>query len=178
MIFWCPQKYGELTEIPDGIDGIVLDNDDASKNFYDNNKEKLPNSVLLIGESWSMYFVNKYKEIKKYYIDEPISNGHGKDYLDQWAMRGKTVFGEPDRDFLLKYKDVNCKVSYSAYREYIKIFGIRIPLWWTNQMPTWEWMQKEFGDKFSVCWIKKGQKDFDKLVEWAVKNKKEIWIYK
>ena len=176
MILWLAERYSQLKELPENIDGIVIDHSDSSKIYY--NTHKLPKSVLMIGEVWSYIFIKKYPEIKTFYIDESIVN---KRFTEHEALHNTKdiVFGEPDRDFLLQYKDYKCQVTYTAYREYIKIFGLRIPLFWTNQIKTWEWMQKEFGNWFKVCWISidKNKNDYQELIQWAKDHNKEVWIY-
>jgi len=172
-IIWRPKGCLDVSQ-----NGMVIDHNADSKIFYEEHRAKLTKSVLLVGESWSKVFTDKYPEITDYYIDESMVNGkfnfHSREHDNP-----KIVFGEPDLDYLRKYKPFKCQVTFTAYRDYIKIFGIRIPLCWTNQINVWKKMQTEFWDRFNVCWISinKNKKDYEKLIEWAYSNGKEIWLF-
>ena len=110
------------------------------------------------------------------YVDEPLSSP--ETWKPIYDPDPKTIFGELTKNRLKQLKGY---VTYTAYYEIWEIFGMRIPAWFglinTNQIKMWKWIQNEFGDRFSICWIKEGQKDFDKCIEWAKKNNKEVWLY-
>ena len=181
MKLWAVKKYDKLNILPKNISGLVIDGDFLKLidlnilKVEDYNNE---NNVLMVGEIWSGYWQRKFGRVRKYYIDESIVNGRYKEH-NLLHDNPSIVFGEPDKDFLLQYKKNTCQVTYTAYREYIKIFGIRIPLFWTNQIKTWEWLEKEFGNRFKVCWINidMNKKDYDKLISWANTHSKDIWLY-
>ena len=52
---------------------------------------------------------------------------------------------------------------------------VRIPIPFTNQLSTWEHIQKTYLNKFPLIWVKFGQSKG--LFDWANQNNKHIWYY-
>jgi len=156
------------------FEGILFAGERQGFEFYSQNKDKLKKSMSLNGSVMD--------ENLRCYIDEPISNPK-KDNKDLDGILKKfpnAIIGELEKDILLDLKKrfPSTSLTYTAYRElWFKIFGHRIYKWWKNQMNTWEWMNKNFGKIFNICWINLGQMDDKSLFDWAKIHNKEIWIY-
>jgi len=152
----------------DNFEGIVFAGKQQGFDFWVLNKKELNKSMTLNGE-----FKKQYPELRPY-IDEPISNPNN-DNRGWWVLQRlypDTIIGE-----LGKFEQIKCNITYTAYKDlWFTIFGCRIYKWWGNQIKTWEKLQKEFGDRFSICWINLSQ-DKKELIEWAEAHNKETWLY-
>jgi hypothetical protein len=153
------ERYFEIQDlILEKFQGILYAGNREGKRFYEANREALRYS----------------RSLNVDYFDEPITNPTVDS--SNWRKENAIV-GELTLRNMRKAKG---DITYTAYRDLLfSICGLRIYKWWGNQISTWEKMQKEFGDRFNVCWISidKNKGDYDKLVQWAYDNGKEVWIY-
>lgn len=163
------------------FDGLLLRNLD-DYNFYLAHKGKLSKS-LIDGADKDWQGVNAY-------IDEPSHKwAWSHDKLDALVNDyPNIIIGDLNKSSLKEYaeKYTNVTLTYTAYcgmwfNFYDCGWDFRIPAWFglikTNQLKTWEWMHKEFGNRFGICWINFSQMNDKKLFEWAKLNGKEIFIY-
>ena len=155
----------------DNFEGILFAGKQQGFEFWLANRDKLKKSMTLNG-----CYKETYKDLRPY-IDEPISTPHEGE--KEWELISnkypETIIGELTKASL---KRIKCNVTYTAYRDLLfGIFGLRIYKFWGNQLKTWKWMNKEFGNRFNVVWINFNQMNDKSLFEWAKMNDKEIFIY-
>ena len=158
--------------ILDNFEGILFAGKQQGFEFWLANRGQLEKSMTLNG-----CYKETYKDLTPY-IDEPISTPHEGE--KEWELTSNkypdTVIGELTKKSL---KRIKCNVTYTAYRDLLfEIFGLRIYKFWGNQLKTWEWMEKEFGEsRFNMVWINFNQMNDKSLFEWAKMHNKGIWIY-
>jgi len=162
--------------ILDNFEGVLFAGNRQGYEFYLANKDKLKKSMSLNG---SVSVVDKKLRV---YSDEPISNPN----FDNIYLKGiidkypNAIIGELEKDIMLELakKYPNISLTYTAYKDLLfKICSKRFYKWWGNQLETWKWMNKEFGNRFNVVWINFNQMNDKKLFKWAKMHNKEIWIY-
>ena len=169
----------------DNFKGIAFAGKRQGLDFYLANKDSLNKSIDLDGSNETDLIA---------YFDEPSHDWHWihkqEGGLDKLIKKhSNAIIGDLNKSSLKKYaaKYPNITLTYTAYRDmwfnfYDCGWDFRIPAWFgliaTNQIKTWEWMQKEFGDRFSICWINLTMnKDKKELIEWAEAHNKETWLY-
>ena len=152
------ERYFEIQDlILSKFQGILYAGNREGRKFYEANREALRYS----------------RSLNVDYFDEPISNPTVDS--SNWRKEDAIVGELTKRAF----RQIKGDITFTAYRKLIDFYFFRLPVPFTNQISTWEKMQKEFGDRFNVCWINidKNKGDYDKLIEWAYDNGKEVWIY-
>lgn len=152
-------------------------------NFYMKHKDKLIGMIDGVHPSWG-------KDIQ-IFLDEPSHNSWSNPILDSLIREYPNAnIGDLNKSSLKEYYKKYPKVglSYTAFRNmWFNFFDLgidlRIPAWFglfrSNQIKFWEWMQKEFGDRFNICWINLTTNDdcIPKLRQWAELHNKEQWLY-
>lgn len=150
-----------------GLKLLVRDKHDYD--FYLLHKEKLVGSMTELEE----YYLSSPELIL--YEDEPISTP------ETWKTLQKKypncVVGELTDN---AFDELSNPITYTSYNKiwnvWLPFFGyIRVPIPFTNQLPTWKHIQKTYLNKFPLVWIKFGQSK--KLDNWANQNNKDIWYY-
>jgi len=156
----------------DNFQGISFAGFQEGFSFYSKNKDKLKKSLSLNGSVMD--------ENLRCYIDEPMSNPNvdNKNLSEILTRFPDAIVGELEKDAMdylyQKYPKVN--LTYTAYRDiWFHLFWIRVPKWWTDQRPFWNWMKK-FGSRFNLYWIHLTMnKNKQELITYA--GSRETWLY-
>ena len=125
----------------------------------------------------------------------------GKSQWDYYNMKDHIndfphlLVDEADLEYLKEYKKYRCEVTFSNYRNYFRIkpwkwianlightdpqgyWRITIPF--SSQIPVWDKLNTLFPVRFKKVWIhiKLNVNQFDKLIQWAKINHKQIMLY-
>jgi hypothetical protein len=156
----------------DNFEGISFAGFQEGFGFYSKHKDKLRKSLSLNGSVMD--------ENLRCYIDEPLSNTtvDNKNFSDIMRKFPNAIIGELEKNALsyLAKTYPQSSLTYTAYHDlWFKICGIRIPKWWTDQRPFWDWM-KRFGNRFNLCWIHLTMnKNKQELIDYA--GSRETWLY-
>jgi len=168
--------------ILENCNGIIYAGQREGSYFYGNNSATLINSFSLNED----------------YFDEPISTPTKDNTMYKFILESypATLMGEPDLDTIGTLAGLGCEnITFTAYHNYVKWFGLRIPFFWTNQIAIWNLLEEKYGEfnsthiswnklsykvttpyKFNYCFIKLGQNSAP-LIRWCKEHKKEIIIY-
>ena len=99
------------------------------------------------------------------YFDEPISTptANSKDWTN-YCADNVAVVGETFRNIWKVKKGFITLTTYST----LLIF---------SQLFKWRILHLLYGKRFSMVWIKLGQKNIPNLIKWAESKGKDIWYY-
>lgn len=189
-IIWCAMDkstdinlYRECRDIIEpNVSGIYLNDvltTDAEMVYF----------ALSLPISFCAFWYRDRLKFNQYYAGEVLTYKE-KDLWKEYDMenllrelKDKLFVDEASVRLIEKYKPYECQVSFSNYRRYFVFFedwfGWRIPIPFTNQIWAWERLQKEFGERFTTCWIslRLNQGDFTKLKKWANEHGKLIAVF-
>lgn len=143
--------------------------------FYTENQSLFPNTMLITDE-WLDEWLKKFPNIKRFYNDEPLTMCHEIYYPKQ----GKLTVGDIPKSFFKDNANKFFYYTYTSYQEFwFRIFRLNIYKFWKNQIGSWEYLQKNYPDKFSFVWIHLllNKNDYRELIRWAKDHNKEIWLY-
>ncbi len=152
------------------INGLLISNESNAEKFYSAYKDKFPNSILNNCTGHWRDFINKHTELNTYYLGEPKAT---ELWYDVQAPEQILTFGdsllvdEPDVDLLDEYSNNSFHVTYSNYRNYLKIFGNRINIPGTDQIWAWKYLDAKFRNRFDHIWIHitLNEDDFQLLID-------------
>jgi len=180
-LYLDPEVQKVILEISDGI---IFAGKREGYWLYTEQKEKSQNSFSL----------NRSLEKLPIYIDEPISTPTPDNVNYEQIIKGNpgVLIGEPDLDAIEELIKLGCKnITYTAYSGYWKIGNWRIPKWfglWGNQIPVWVGLEKKYNlwdysteqydiETFHYCWLKLGQRDMKKCIQWTDSHNKQELLY-
>lgn len=212
FFIWLKDRFyddiGMIDFILANCNGIMISSGETNgRLFYQNNKYHLPASLHNIGTGIKDWY-ELYPELNKYM-------GEASTVYDSWQWENnkvikniwetcnvktnlerfadKELVDEANPNLLHNYDDYKCKVTYSAYRQFL--FAIPLPKFmsswfglatqirifnpYANQIKTWEKLNKRYGDRFDSCWIhvKSNKNDFKELIDWCKLHNKKIMLY-
>ena len=188
MILWnCEPSLYTVFECRDVIvklfTGIVIDYSTTTQMFYHCNKPNLPDSICQLNGKPEDMLAN-FPEIKTYYSDEMYSTPPKGEV--EGMLRGRQML--KDKGIALNLGEINKvpalnnneTLTYTSYQTYLfPLFGLRIYNPLSNQLGTWQKLDKLYGSKFPACWISlnKNINDYPELIKWAKDHNKTIMIF-
>jgi hypothetical protein len=170
VITWnCSWDLFEDTDCAKAIleisDGIVIDADRKSQNFYRHqmhfedhriipNSNSLPNSILLLNEYYED-MIKQFPEIGTFYTDEFFSNPQNQGNTNKTlsgigtilAQKRKLIFGEIDK--FPSFLSDDESITYTAYQTlWFKIPSINLRIYkpFSNQIKELEKLEEKYGE--------------------------------
>ncbi len=161
--------------ILENCSGIVFGGSREGLMFFVQHREKLKNSFDLNASVLA--------GIIPPYIDEAIcsptkDNQNYKQIIKDYP---NTLAGEPDLDAIDGLVRLGCNnITLTRYNDYIKIFGCRIGLWWTNQIGLLKQLNQKYPNKLNYVFLSltaNSMSDWKLISAWCRENGKRLIIY-
>ena len=142
------------------FNGISFAGKQQGYNLWVNNQTILNRSMDLNGEN-----VKEFLSLTAYF-DEPIStpDEYNKNWQNYCANDPDAIVGETFRNIWRVKKSFITLTVYTT----LLIF---------SQLFKWRILHLLYGKRFSMVWIKLGQKNIPNLIKWATEKGKDIWLY-
>ncbi len=150
--FYLDERVKEL--VLEKFNGICFASKQQGFDLWVNNQTTLNRSMDLNGSNESPMLTS--------YFDEPISTPN--EYSKGWNLNTDVIVGETFRNIWRIKKQFITLTTYTT----LLIF---------SQLFKWRILHLLYGKRFSMVWIKLGQKNIPDLIKWATDKGKMIWFY-
>ncbi len=138
------------------FNGISFAGKQEGFDLWVNNQTELNRSMDLNGDN-----VKDFSSLTAYF-DEPISTPD--EYNKNWQNYPDAIVGETFRNIWKVKKSFITLTTYTT----LLIF---------SQLFKWRILHLLYGERFSMVWIKLGQRNIPDLIKWATDKGKMIWFY-